>query len=137
MKVRDQINPEAFVAGGVHPWGTEADEFRERVRLLAENDVDLIFAEAVNTIDGCVSVAEACADFELPLFLGIGNLSEDGSLFDGSTFESLVLSLREYRVDGLMAMDSFPPSISAALPHIKESVFGIFWCVSTLWPGRY
>ena len=67
LQVRDELNPEAYVAGGVHPAGNYGDEFRQRIQLLADEGVDLILAEAVNTVDGCLGVAKTCADIDLPL----------------------------------------------------------------------
>ena len=65
-----------------------------------------------------------CAEIDLPLFLGVGNLGEDGNLADGTTVETLISALQGYRIDGLLAMCTFPPVISKALPRLRDSFSG-------------
>jgi S-methylmethionine-dependent homocysteine/selenocysteine methylase len=124
LNVRDEVKLDALVAVGIHPEGVGETLLERRIQLLAESGVDLILAEGTNTIAECVRFAEASKDVDLPLFIGIGNLAEAGTLRDESSIESLVRALDGYRVDGLFAMDSFPPSISATLPLIKEHFSG-------------
>jgi homocysteine S-methyltransferase len=124
LKVRDEVKPEALVAGGVHPEGADEAQLKRRIELLAERGVDLVLAEASNTIADCVRVAEASRGVDLPLFIGIGNLDVDGALQDGASFEALVRALDGYDVAGLMAMCSFPPAISVVLPQLLSLFSG-------------
>ena len=124
MAARDAINLDAYVAGGISPGGVFGHKFTERARLLADGGVDLILVEYVPSVSGCVRAAQACADIDLPLFLGVGNLGVDGNLADGTAVEKLVDALDGYRVDGLLAMCTFPPAISTWLPRLRDSFSG-------------
>ena len=124
LAARDAINPDAYVAGGISPEGVFGHEFTERARLLADGGADLILVEYVPSVSDCVGVAQACAEVDLPLFLGVGNLRADGNLADGTAVETLVSALRKYRVDGLLAMCTFPPAISEWLPRVRSSFSG-------------
>ena len=124
LAARDAINPDAFVAGGISPEGVFGHEFTERARLLADGGADLILVEYVPSVSDCVGAAQACAEIDLPLFLGVGNLGADGTLADGTAVEVLVNALRGYRVDGMLAMCTFPPAISSWLPRLRASFSG-------------
>ena len=122
LAARDAVNPDAYVAGGLSPGGVLGQEFVERARLLADGGADLILVE--HYIGDYRGAAQACADIDLPLFLTVGNLDEDGNLSDGTPLETLVSALHGYRIDGLLAMCTFPPAISMALPRLRDSFSG-------------
>lgn len=124
LAARDAINPDAYVAGGISPEGVFGHEFTERARLLADGGADFLLVEYVPSVRDCVGAAQACAEVNLPLFLGVGNLGADGNLADGTAVEALVDALGGYRVDGLLAMCTFPPAISEWLPRVRDSFSG-------------
>jgi homocysteine S-methyltransferase len=124
LAARDAIKPDAYVAGGLSPEGVFGHELTERARLLANGGADFILVEYVPTVSDCVGAAHACAEIDLPLFLGVGNLGADGTLADGTAVETLVDALRMYRVDGLLAMCTFPPAISEWLPQLRRKFAG-------------
>ena len=124
LAARDAINPEAYVAGGMHPGGVLGQEYTQRARLLADGGADFILAEYVPSVSDCVGAVQACAEIDLPLFLGVGNLSEDGNLADGTPVETLVSALQGHPVDGLLFMCTFPPRVSKALPRLRDSFSG-------------
>ena len=124
LAAREAINPDAYVAGGIYPAGALGREYRERARLLADGGADFILAEYVPSVSDCVGAAQACAEIDLPLFLGVGNLDEAGNLADGTPVETLASALQGYRIDGLLAMCTFPPAISRALPRLRNSFSG-------------
>jgi homocysteine S-methyltransferase len=124
IAARDAINRDAYVAGGMYPNGVFGQELTDRARLLADGGADLILVEYLPSVSDCVDAAEACAEIDLPLFLGIGNLNEDGNLADGTPLETLVSALQGHRVDGLLFMCTFPPAISKALPRLRVSFPG-------------
>ncbi len=128
LSARDAINSDAYVAGGISTYPYPADvfgqEYTERVRLLADGGADFILAEYLHSVSDCVGAAQACAEIDLPLFLGVGDLDRDGNLADGTPPETLVIALQEYRVDGLLAMCTFPPAVSKWLPRLRDSFPG-------------
>jgi S-methylmethionine-dependent homocysteine/selenocysteine methylase len=122
---RDAINPDAYVAGGISPEGVFGHELFERARLLADGGADFILVEYVPSVSDCVDAVQACAEIDLPLFLGVGNLGADGNLADETGVEKLVDALDDYRVDGLLAMCTFPPAISKWMPRLRNAFSGI------------
>ncbi len=128
LAVRDAVNPNAYVAGGISPQGVLGQEYAERARLLANGGVDFILAESLFSVSDCLGAAEACAGIDLPLFLGVGSLDKglegDGRLFDGTAIEILGSALQGHRIDGVLFHCSFPPSVSKALPRLKDSFSG-------------
>ena len=128
LSARDAINPNAYVAGGIStypvPGSIFGQEYTDRARLLADGGADFILAEYLPTVSDCVAAAEACADIDLPLFIGVGRLNRDGNLDDGTPPETLVSALQGYRVDGLLAMCTFPPAVSKWLPRLRDSFPG-------------
>jgi homocysteine S-methyltransferase len=124
LAARDGFNRNAYVAGGMSPAGAFGQEYTERARLLAAGGADFILAESLSSVSDCVDAAAACAEIDLPLFLGIGNLNEDGNLADGTPIETLVSALQGHRIDGLLFMCTFPPAVSKALPRLRASFSG-------------
>jgi S-methylmethionine-dependent homocysteine/selenocysteine methylase len=124
LAARDAINRDAYVAGGMYPNGVLGREFTNRARLLADGGADLILVEFLPSANECVGAAEACAEIDLPLFLGVGNLNEDGNLADETSIETLVSALQGHRIDGILFMCTFPPAISRALPRLRASFSG-------------
>ncbi len=128
LSARDAINPNAYVAGGISTYPVPANifgpEYTDRARLLADGGADFILAEFLPTVSDCVAAAEACAEIDLPFFLGVGSLGADGNLADGTPVETLVSALQAYRVDVLLAMCTFPPAISKWLPRLRDSFPG-------------
>ena len=124
LAARDDTSPDAYVAGGIYPAGVFGREYTDRAQLLANGGADFILAEYVPLVSDCVGVAQACEDIDLPLFLGIGNLGEDGSLADGTPIQTLVSAIKDYHIDGILAMCTFPPAISRFLPPLRDSFPG-------------
>ena len=124
LAARDAINPNAYVAGGIYPADALGREYTERARLLADGGADLILAEYLPSVIDCVGAARACAEVDLPLFLGLGGLDEDGNLADGTPVETLVSALQGHPIDCLLIMCTFPPAISKALPRLRDSFSG-------------
>ena len=124
LAARDGISPDAYVAGGICPAGVFGREYTDRARLLANGGSDFILAEYVLSVSDCLGVARACAGIDLPLFLGIGNLSEEGGLADGTSVQTIVSAIKDYRIDGILAMCSLPPAISRFLLPLRDSFSG-------------
>lgn len=54
--------------------GVLGQEFTNLARLLADDGADLILVEFFPSVNDCVGAAQARAEIDLPLFLGVGNL---------------------------------------------------------------
>ena len=117
--VRMPTSPVEYIPAGVF-----GREYTDRAQLLANGGADFILAEYVPLVSDCVGVAQACEDIDLPLFLGIGNLGEDGSRTDGTPIQTLVSAIKDYHIDGILAMCTFPPAISRFLPPLRDSFPG-------------
>jgi homocysteine S-methyltransferase len=124
LSARDAVNPAAYVAGGIAPpnMGDLRAEFRDQVRVLAEQGVDLILAEYVGRVDDCVTAVDVCAESGLPVFLGVRHVTAAGTLQYGESFEELGAALEGHPVAAVLLMCSDPPAISASLPKLR-SVF--------------
>ena len=140
LRARAAINPDAYVAGGMAPpclqrkregrddpdvvvMGERAfyTEYAEHAKLLAASGVDLVLAEYLGRIADCPVAVDACAEAGLPVFLGVRQLREDGSMQYGEHLDDLAEALRGHPVDAVLIMCSSPESISAALPRLKAA----------------
>ena len=142
LAARDAGNPSAYVAGGTAPptlqslkesprpdveeMGAEAfrREYADHARLLAGLGVDLILAEYVGYIADCVAAVDACAEAELPVFLGVRHIGVEGKMQYGESLEELASALRGHSVDAVLLMCSNPEAMSAGLPIIADGFDG-------------
>ena len=133
VKARDEVNAEAYVAGGFAPpyGGDLREEFEGQVRVLAETGVDVLLPEYLTgatvhdtPISDCITAVEVCAAVGLPVFLGICNVSEKGTLMRGESFQELVSALKGHAVEAILLMCSRPEEISASLPVLRKAFDG-------------
>ncbi len=124
VKARDNVDPNAFVAGGIAPsrQGSPkiAQEMTEQSEVLAAAGVDVMLPEYVGSIEDCVTAVDACATVGLPVFLGIKHISV--YLTDPV---SLVQALQGHKVDAILGMCSPPADISATLPGLRDAFEGV------------
>ncbi len=141
VRARDAVNPEAYVAGGFAPpyKGDLRAEFGDQARVLAEVGVDFLLPEYMagdtvleDPIRDCITAIDVCAATGLPAFVGISNLTDDGTLFGGGTLEELAIALQGQPVAGLLLMCSFPAQISAGLPRLRGAFDGPIGCYAHL-----
>ena len=127
-EVRDRVNKEAYLAGGVAPpfSGDLASELEAAARVLADAGVDFLLPEYFggdtihkNPIADCVTAVDACAKAGLPVFLGICNVKETGTMLYGETFADLVAALKGHPLSGIFLMCTQPPAISVCLPRLR------------------
>jgi S-methylmethionine-dependent homocysteine/selenocysteine methylase len=132
-EARAKINPEAYLAGGFAPpfTGNLHDELESVARVLADAGVDFLLPEYFggdtiheSPIADCVTAVDACAKTGLPVFLGICNVKEDGTMLYGETFAELAKALKGHKLDGIFLMCTQPPAISACLPKLREAYSG-------------
>ena len=133
LEARARINPEAYIAGGFAPpfTGNLREELENAARVLADAGVDFLLPEYFggdtiheSPIADCVTAVEACAKTGLPVFLGICNVKEDGTLLYGETFPDLVRALEGKKLDGILLMCTQPPAVSACLPKLRAAYSG-------------
>ncbi|UCF80587.1 MAG: homocysteine S-methyltransferase family protein [Acidobacteriota bacterium] len=134
VEARNAVNPEAYVAGGFAPFKYSQDlrkEFEDVSGVLARAGVDFLLPEFLgghlvldSPIGDCVTAAEACAKTNLPVFLGICEVTEKGTMHRGESFAELVAALKGRRVDGILLMCSSPSEISASLPELRKAFDG-------------
>ena len=133
VQARDAVNAEAYVAGGFAPPydGDLREEFEGQARVLAGAGVDVMLAEYMagstvhdTPISDCVTAVDACAATGLPVFLGICNISDKGTLRRGESYQELVAALKGHAVDGILLMCSRPEEISACLPNLRKAFDG-------------
>lgn len=133
-QARDAINPNAFVAGGIAPPEHKCDlyeQFSEQSRVLAAAGVDFMLAEymagdsvMVDPISDCVTAVDACAESGLPVVLGICRVSEQGTMDDGASFDTLVSALKGHSVAAICLMCSYPQDITGSLPMLRDAYSG-------------
>ncbi|MCZ6778883.1 MAG: homocysteine S-methyltransferase family protein [Acidobacteria bacterium] len=133
VQARDALNPNATIAGGFAPpfTGDLKAEFENSSRVLAEAGVDWLLPEYMggdtihkSPIEDCVTAVEACGKTDLPVFLGVCNVKDDGNMLYGETLEELVSALKGHRVDGIFLMCTQPAGISAGLPKLRKAFKG-------------
>lgn len=151
LAARATENPAAYVAGGigaptlqkpVYESVDEASKRKERpdvenmgvepfrkeyvdhARLLADLGVDLILAEYIGFIADAVAAADACAEAELPVFLGIRHIDQEGNLQFGESLNKLAEALKGHPVDAVLLMCSDPKAISIGLPKLLDAFDG-------------
>ena len=133
MAARDDLNPKAFVAGGMAPPRggavlSDADElareFTDQARVLADAGVDLLLPEYVGTVADCIIALDACASTGLPVLLGVRHLTANGNMQHGETFEQLVEALGERRVEAILLMCSLPEPITVGVPKLRAAYSG-------------
>ena len=133
VQARDAVNAEAYVAGGFAPPydGDLRQEFEGQARVLAGAGVDVMLPEDLagssvhdTPISDCITAVDACAATGLPVFLGICNISEKGTLMRGESYPELVAALKGHAVDGILLMCSRPEEISACLPSLRKAFDG-------------
>ncbi len=133
LQARKAVNPEAYVAGGFAPpqSGNLRKELEGQSRLLAEVGVDFLLAEYVggdtvheSPIADCVTAVDVCAATGLPVFLGVCNVTERGTMGYGESFSDLTAALKGHRVAGIFLMCSYPKAISACLPSLRKAYDG-------------
>ena len=142
IKARDEMNPEAYVAGAmaaaslqnknsaeapdIEQLGEKAyhDEYADHAGLLADAGVDLIMAEYIGTIPDAVGAVDACAEAGLPVFLGLRHIGTNGTLHYGDTFEELIAALAGHPVNAILLMCSNPEAITVGLPLLRAAYDG-------------
>lgn len=133
QEARAKLNPEAYLAGGFAPpfTGDLREELENVARVLADAGVDCLLPEYFggdtiheSPVADCVTAVEACAKTGLPVFLGVCNVKNDGTLLYGESFSELTRALEGRRLDGIFLMCSLPPAVSASLPKLREAYAG-------------
>ena len=135
VRARDNINPKAFVAGGIAPTkqGSEKiyQEMSEQSQILAESGVDLMLPEYVGPVEDCITCLKACSKVGLPVFLGIKHVSK--FLKDP---KELVHKLANYKVDAILGMCSSPEDLSDTLPNLIQAYDGIVGAYANIGYGE-
>ena len=139
VEARDRLSPEALVAGSMAPPASSlADsalgslphanrpfdilrEVGEQAEVLAKAGVDILLPEFVDSVSDCVKMVDAAGRTGLPVFLGICQVTMDGTMRSGERFDQLAQSLKGRPVRAVLAMCSTPESISASLPNLRAA----------------
>ena len=118
IKARNKINKNSFIAGGIAPPGIGDlyKEIKEQSEVLVSAGVDFILLEYIGSIKDCITAVKAVSDLQIPIFVGIGKIDENGKMEFNEEFSELSKQLAEYNVDALLLMCSDPKAISKALP---------------------
>ena len=133
IAARDEVNPSAFVAGGMAPPRHEAGpdgleelsrEFTDQARVLADAGVDVLLPEYLGTIAECVTAVDACASTGVPVLLGVRHITDEGDMQYGETFEQLVKALGSRRVEAILVMCSLPETTTVAVPKLRAAFPG-------------
>ncbi len=133
VQARNCRQPDAYVAGSIsEPLykersitdGEMADEYRQQAAVLAETGVDVILLEYTRTVREAVIAMDAVSEFGLPVFLGMTNVTPDGTLEEGVPVKALVEALHGHRPDAVVTMCSRPLAISATLPKLRDEFDG-------------
>ncbi len=133
IQARDRIKPEAYVAGSISAPRYKdrpitdsemADEYRHQAAVLADTGVDVILLEYTRTIQEAVIALDAVSELGLPVFLGMANVTLNGTLEDGVPVHALIDALSDHRPDAILTMCSRPMAVSATMPNLHEKFDG-------------
>jgi S-methylmethionine-dependent homocysteine/selenocysteine methylase len=133
VETRNAVKPEAYVAGGFAPsymaeTGSELrKDLEDMARVLAGAGVDFLLPEYFggdtdrDPMEDCTIALDACAKTNLPVFLGICWLQDNGKMHYGQSFDDFAKVLKGHRVDGILLMCSAPSGVSACLPNLRKA----------------
>ena len=146
VEARDDLNPGAYVAGGIAtpcieiglPGGernprsdseslgrAEVERmFSEVARVLADVGVDFILTEYIGHIDDAVAAIRGASEAGLPVLLGMRHVTVGGTLQYGASFDDLASALAESGVTAILLMCSQPEEVSASLPVLRDAFDG-------------
>jgi len=139
-EVRDQIAPDAGVAGSIAPttrfptgWdparvaptASLLREWSDQVAALRQAGADLILIESMSAIFQLLPAVRAARGSGLPVWLGI-HATTAGTLTSGESMDELVRALEAdgLGVDAILLMCSAPAAITATLPKLREAFGG-------------
>ena len=144
LAARDAMNLEAYIAGGIAPpyvhdhlvgaprsdvsiMGREAyrQEFAGPAKILVDLGVDFLLPEYIGFIDDCVEAVDACAEFGLPVFLGVRHIRPGGTMQYGESLRDLTAALEGRGVDGILLMCTRPDAITEGLEVLMGSYDGV------------
>ena len=133
IAARDDVKPEAYVAGSISTphMGKDyiaeidpVDEYRTQAKTLANAGVDVLALEYVRTVEAAVLAMDAVSHFGVPVFLGMANVTPEGTLEDGRPVEDLVEALKGREPAAILTMCSRPDGIAATLPKLRAAFEG-------------
>ena len=143
IAARDAMNPEAYVAAGMAPPiprrgadRTKSDcevlgrdvyyaEYKEHAVLVADAGADILLPEYIGHIDDCVAAVDACQGFDLPVWLGVRHVNQDGTMQFGESFADLVARLEGRQVDAILLMCTRPGPVDASLKTLRAAFDGV------------
>ena len=144
IAARDAMNPDAYVSGGIAPpyvhdhlvgaarsdvsiMGREAyrQEFAGPAKILVDLGVDFLLPEYIGFKDDCVEAVDACAEFGVPVFLGVRHIRSGGTMQYGESLRDLVADLQGRGVDGILLMCTRPSAITEGLNILKDCFDGV------------
>ena len=146
VEARDDLNPGAYVAGGIatpcietglprlegNPRSdtemlgrSEVERmFSEVAGVLADEGADFILAEYIGHIDDAVAAIQGASEAGLPVLLGMRHVTEGGTLQYGASFDDLASALAGSGVTAVLLMCSQPEEVSASLPVLRDAFDG-------------
>lgn len=146
VEARDDLNPAAYIAGGIatpcvesalprasgNPdsdveslgRGNVRTMFSEVGKVLADEGVDFILPEYIGYIDDAIFAVEGASEAGLPVVLGMRHVTLKGTLQYGESFNDLASALSDSGVAAILLMCSEPEEISASLPRLRDAFDG-------------
>ncbi len=133
LVARDRVKPQSWVAGSISAPRRRrtamaeddmAEEYRVQAKVLVEAGVDVLLLEYVRDLAVAVLALDAVAGFGVPVFLGICNVTTEGTLDDGEAVDRLAETLGGRQADAVLTMCSRPDAISATLPRLRQGFGG-------------
>ena len=146
VAARDDLNPGAYVAGGIatpciesglpgldrQPRSdaeilgqTEVEQmFSEVAGVLADEGVGFILTEYIGHVDDAAAAVRGASEAGLPVVLGMRHVTVDGTLQYGRSFDDLAAALTGSGVAAITLMCSQPEEISASLPNLRGAFDG-------------
>lgn len=136
-RARENVNPDALIAGSIPPirgsyrpdlvgrFEEIEPQYREQAQLLAPH-VDLFLCETMSTPEEARAAATGAASAERPVLVSYTIADEqpddEGAplLRNGASLANAVDALSDLSVSGILLNCSFPESISAALPVLRQ-----------------
>ena len=94
--------------------------------------MDVLLPEYVGFVADCVAAMGACAEAGLPVFIGVRDIKNDGSMQYGERLENLAEAMEGHPVAGILLMCTTPEDVGPGLSRLRPAFNGPIGCYANI-----